>query len=114
MGVPQKNIGRRTDVLDHCPKAQGIFLLLRSMSPQVIAVDELGRKEDFLAVEQAACSGSRVLGTIHAAEMKELTEKKQLRHWMKQGMFQRFVLLQKNDSGERTFQIYDEKLEQLC
>ena len=84
------------------------------MSPQVVAVDELGRKEDFLAVEQAACSGSRVLGTIHAAEMKEKKKKKQLRHWMKQGMFQRFVLLSKNGSGERTFQIYDEKLEQLC
>lgn len=113
MGVPQKDIGRRTDVLDHCPKAQGMLLLLRSMSPQVIAVDELGREEDFLAVEQAACSGSRVLGTIHAAEIRELTEKKQLRHWIRQGMFQRFVLLSKNGSGERTFQIYDENLEQL-
>ena len=48
------------------------MLMLRSMSPQIIAVDELGGKKDFQAVEQAACSGVRILGTVHADTVEEL------------------------------------------
>ena len=47
----------RTDVLDGCPKAEGMEMLIRSMSPAVVAVDELGRKEDFKAVESVIHSG---------------------------------------------------------
>ena len=42
-GVPQNDLGPRTDVMDCCPKAQGMMMLVRSMSPQVVAVDESGR-----------------------------------------------------------------------
>lgn len=114
MGIPQKDVGKRTDVLDHCPKAEGMRLLLRSMSPQVIAVDELGGEEDFLAVEQAACSGSRVLGTIHAADLEELKEKKYLKRWMERGIFKRFVVLAKKENGQRVFRIFDGELQRLC
>ena len=50
-GVPQNDLGMRTDILDACPKAEGMQMLVRSMSPDVVAVDELGREEDFRAVE---------------------------------------------------------------
>ena len=46
-GNSAKRSGPRTDVLDNCPKEHGIHMLLRSMSPQIIAVDELGLPEDF-------------------------------------------------------------------
>ncbi|MGN0507315.1 MAG: stage III sporulation protein AA [Lachnospiraceae bacterium] len=64
-GVPQNDVGLRTDVLDCCPKALGIGLLLRSMSPEVIAVDELGGKEDILMVQRAIRSGCSILATAH-------------------------------------------------
>ena len=57
IGVPQNALGVRTDVLCGCAKPAGIQMLLRAMSPQVIAVDELGGEEDFLAVERAVYSG---------------------------------------------------------
>ncbi len=57
-GVPQKNIGFRTDVLENIPKPIGIKMLIRSMSPQVICADEIGTLDDVKAIEEAFCSRS--------------------------------------------------------
>ena len=113
-GVVQNDLGNRTDVLDCCPKAEGMKLLLRSMSPQIIAVDELGGAEDCLAVEEVLHCGCRMLGTIHAERIEELKEKKYLERWLEKGFFERFVLLQMGKEGERCFHIYDSMLQQLC
>lgn len=65
LGIPQNDVGMRTDVLDACPKALGMLLLVRSMAPTVIAVDELGGEEDMEAVRFASSCGSRIVATIH-------------------------------------------------
>ena len=114
LGIPQNDMGMRTDVLTGCSKSEGMMLMLRSMSPQIIAVDELGRKEDFRAVEQAACSGVRILGTVHADNVEELWEKPYLKKWMKREIFKRFILILRSRSGEREFQVFNGKREQLC
>jgi stage III sporulation protein AA len=114
LGVPQNDVGIRTDVLDRCSKAQGMLLMLRSMSPQIIAVDELGSKEDYLAVEQALNCGSRILGTVHAGNIQELEEKEIIGNWVRERIFGRYIILKKMDNGNRKFEIYNEKLEQLC
>lgn len=74
-GVPQNDLGERCDVLDNCPKSVGMRMLLRSMSPELIAVDELGQEEDFLAVEAAMNSGVYVIGTVHAKSVQEVRTK---------------------------------------
>lgn len=112
-GIPQNDIGWRTDVLDGCPKAEGMQLMIRTMSPQVLAVDELGRKEDFLAVEDAACCGCHVIGTIHAGDLRELAEKPFLRHWMEQRLFERFVFLEKKTDGTRKMSVYNARMERI-
>ena len=68
LGRAQNDLGMRTDVLDACPKALGMLLLLRSMSPQVIAVDELGEDADIRALHKAAACGCRLLATIHGTD----------------------------------------------
>lgn len=113
-GIPQNDLGIRTDVLDCCPKAEGMRLLLRSMSPQIIAVDELGGKEDYQAVEEVLHCGCRILGTMHVGSVNELKEKIYLSSWLERGLFERFVFLVKSPKGERQFSVYDEKLRQLC
>ncbi len=86
--------------MDGCGKAEGMQLLIRSMSPQIIAVDELGAESDFYAVEQALNCGSRVLGTIHAGNMKELSEKPYLKRWMERRLFSAVHFSGKRDQRE--------------
>ena len=92
-GIPQNDLGGRTDVLDACPKIEGMRLMLRSMSPQVLAVDELGSREDCLAVEEALHCGCRILGTMHAKTIEDLQDKVYLSKWLDRGFFGRFVFL---------------------
>lgn len=89
-------------------------MLLRAMSPQVIAVDELGGKEDFLAVEQALYSGSRVIGTIHAGSIRELSEKPFLQRWVEKQMFGRYIWIRRAGDGTRCTQVFDAHMERLC
>ncbi|MBE3584706.1 MAG: stage III sporulation protein AA [Thermoanaerobacter sp.] len=92
-GVPQRDVGVRTDVLDGCPKAEGMIMLLRSMAPQVIATDEIGREEDIAALEEVFHAGVRVLVTVHGASLAELAVRPALRHLFELKVIQRFVLL---------------------
>lgn len=75
LGIPQNDLGSRTDVLDACPKALGMMMLLRSMAPQVIAVDELGSEEDEEALMAAAACGTRILATVHGTGPEDLKER---------------------------------------
>lgn len=72
MGVPQNDLGIRTDVLDACPKTEGMLLLLRAMSPGVIAIDELGSREEMEALQRAAACGCRVLATAHGQTLDDV------------------------------------------
>lgn len=93
MGQPQNDIGMRTDVLDACPKALGMMLLLRSMSPQVIAIDELGGNEDMHALHMAASCGSKILVTIHGEGMEDVLRKFGEENALFAQLFECFLLL---------------------
>lgn len=92
MGIPTLDIGRQSDVMDGCAKAEGMRLMIRSMAPQVIAVDELGEAEDGVALAEAARCGVSVIATAHGAGMGDL-QRPQLRPLVEQGLFQRVILL---------------------
>ncbi|SHK07078.1 stage III sporulation protein AA [Desulforamulus aeronauticus] len=92
-GVPQREVGPRTDVLDACPKAAGMMMLLRSMGPTVIATDEIGRQEDIAALEEVINAGIKVLTTIHGSSLEELADRPALQYLFQIKAFQRFVIL---------------------
>lgn len=71
MGIPTLDVGRRTDVMDGCSKKEGMELLIRSMSPEVIVTDELGQAGDREAVADAMRSGVRVIASVHARDAEE-------------------------------------------
>jgi len=75
MGQPPNDVGLRTDVLDACPKVLGMQLLLRSMAPQILAVDELGGEEDMHALHMAASCGSKLLATFHGEGVADIVRR---------------------------------------
>ncbi len=114
LGVPQNHVGIRTDVLDNCPKQEGMRMALRSMSPDVIAVDELGGEKDAKAVEEMILSGCSIIGTMHGEEMKYIIQLPEMEKMYQKKLFQRYVFLKKQENGQRTFTVYNQECQKLC
>lgn len=100
-GIPQNNLGIRTDVLDCCPKAQGIINMIRSMSPEVIVTDEVGSKEDAMAISDALNAGIKVITTVHGGSIEELMARPAVSQMINERLFQRIVFLN-NSKGVGT------------
>lgn len=92
-GVPSFDVGPRTDVLDGCPKAEGMMMMIRSMSPEVIVVDEIGRAEDAEAIEEAMHAGIRVIATAHGNGLSDIVKRPVLRSLIHGKRFERLVVL---------------------
>lgn len=71
-GVPQNDVGIRTDVIENIPKSIGMKMLIRSMAPEVIACDEIGSKEDIKAINEAILSGVKGIFTMHGKDMEDI------------------------------------------
>lgn len=112
-GKPQNDLGKRTDILDGCPKENGMKMVLRTMSPDIVAVDEIGKKEEFALLEQMRCSGVKILGTLHAGDIDEVLRNQMIRTGVESGAIERFVELSRCSNGNRMFHIYDEKGEKV-
>jgi stage III sporulation protein AA len=106
-GVPQHDLGPRTDVLDHCPKATGMLMLLRSMSPQVIATDEIGRRQDVDAIWEMVYTGVSILATVHATHWKEMEQRPYLSELIGERVFQRYIFLSRRQGPGTVEGIWD-------
>ncbi len=107
LGKPHNDLGCRTDVLDACPKVQGMMLLLRSMSPGVIAVDELGGKEDVAALRMACACGSRILATVHGKDQEDVAYK--FPELLNSRIFNCLIVLGKREGVPGVERIYQEE-----
>ncbi|MBM7651577.1 stage III sporulation protein AA [Neobacillus cucumis] len=92
-GIPQLTFGHRLDVLDACPKAEGMMMMIRSMSPDVLIVDEIGRREDGEAIQEAVNAGIKLIMTTHGSNIEEIRKRPSLKDIMEQMIFDRFVIL---------------------
>ena len=75
-GIASFDIGVNTDVLDGAPKAVGMLMALRSMSPEVIVTDEMGAKADIEAAAETTRCGISLVASLHAANREEAWHKK--------------------------------------
>lgn len=108
-GVPQNDVGIRTDVLDCCPKAEGMLMLIRSMSPTVIAVDEIGKREDIDALAYVMNCGCQMLATVHGASIDDVKNKPILRKLVEEKLFKRFIVLAGGEKPGTVENIFDER-----
>lgn len=93
-GVPQLDVGPRTDVIDRCPKAVGIMQMLRGMAPDVIVTDEIGRPEDASAVLEAMHAGVTVIASAHGDSWQEVAARPALRPLLQPCAFELVVVLE--------------------
>ncbi|RHW41110.1 stage III sporulation protein AA [Neobacillus notoginsengisoli] len=96
-GVPQLTFGPRVDVLDACPKAEGIMMLIRSMSPDVIIADEVGRIEDSEAIMEAVHAGIKIITTVHGGSIEEVRNRPSLRKIISMRLFERYIILGRSE-----------------
>lgn len=106
-GLPQLQIGDSTDVLDACPKAEGMMMLLRSMGPQVIVTDEIGLIADIEAVEEVIHAGVSVITTAHGSSLGEIRGRPGLRRLLEQGAFERILFLGRSRGVGTVEQVID-------
>ena len=99
-GIPQNDIGENTDVIDNIPKDRGMRILVRSMSPEVIACDEIGSYEDVCAIDYAMCSGVKGIFTAHGEDIEEINKNPELSKLMQKHVFERIVVLNPQKLGE--------------
>ncbi|MFD2170914.1 stage III sporulation protein AA [Tumebacillus lipolyticus] len=108
-GAPQHDLGPRTDVLDACPKAEGMTMMIRSMSPQVLITDEIGRSEDGHALLEAIHAGVTVITTAHGFGMHEVRSRPLLRQLFELGAFTRYLVLSRRHGPCTVEGVYDKR-----
>ena len=81
------------DVLSGVPKGQAVQMALRTLSPQVILLDELGGMDELYALEQGLFSGVEFIATIHASSWEELARRPQVKYLEKCGALHLIALL---------------------
>ncbi|MBR3325398.1 MAG: stage III sporulation protein AA [Clostridia bacterium] len=94
-GVPQNDVGLRTDVMDNITKSLGMKIAVRTMSPDVIVADEIGTSEDIDAINYGVCSGVKCIFSAHASDINELKLNKNLKKLYEQRLFKKLIFLEK-------------------
>ncbi|GEL77360.1 stage III sporulation protein AA [Tenuibacillus multivorans] len=112
-GVPQHDVGRRTDVMADCPKAEGMMMMIRSMSPEVLVVDEIGDEKDVKSLKEAVHAGVQVICSIHGYSLEEIRKRPSLAPLFQDHVFQRYILLDHLQSPGKIERVYGETFDSL-
>jgi len=106
-GIPQMNIGIRTDILDNCMKSEGIMMAIRSMAPDVIICDELGTLKDVDSVLMAMNSGVKLITTIHGYGIEDLEKRAVFKEILENKVFERAIILSSRNGAGTVEQVYN-------
>lgn len=108
-GMPQNDLGIRTDVLDCCPKAYGMMMLIRAMSPQIIAVDEIGGREDIESIYDVVNCGCKIIATVHGNSIDDIRTRPVFRRLVDEKIFERYIVLNNKNQIGNIENIFDER-----
>ena len=107
-GSPLFDIGPCTDVMTGAPKPEAAAMLIRAMSPQILAMDEITTPADVEAARLATGCGVKLLATAHAGSARELAAWPVYRKLLEDGVFSAAVVIERR-GGSRHY-----RLEELC
>ncbi|KAB8128461.1 stage III sporulation protein AA [Gracilibacillus oryzae] len=106
-GIPQSESGLRIDVLDQCPKSEGMMMLVRSMSPEVIIVDEIGNEKDVQAILEVINAGVSIMCSVHGRSYEEVLRRPALAPLFTLNLFNRILVLSNSNQVGEVIQILD-------
>ena len=92
-GVPQNDVGIRTDIIENVNKYKGIHMLIRTMAPEIVACDEIGSKEDVEAIHYALFSGVKGIFTMHGRNIEDIKNNKQIYELVENREIQKVIFL---------------------
>lgn len=99
-GIPQNDLGIRTDIIENIKKSIGMKMLIRSMAPEIIVADEIGSKEDVQEINYAVCSGIKGIFTAHGNSLEDLKLNPAIAELIEKNIFERLIFLDKNNKGK--------------
>ena len=110
-GIPSLDVGIRTDIMSNVNKASGMKMMIRSMAPDIIATDEIGKKEDIIAIKEAILSGVKVIFTMHGDSIKSILKNENIKELLNLNIFSKIILLSNGKIPGIIDKVYDtEKL----
>ena len=92
-GIPQNDIGIKTDIIDNVPKSLGMKMLIRSMAPKVIVADEIGSEADIEAIKYAICSGCKGSFTAHGSNFEDISLNPIIKNLIATNIIERIIFL---------------------
>lgn len=104
-GKAQFHLGEKTDILEGCPKALGMLMMLRSMNPEMLAVDEVTKGADSESLFLLASCGVTLLASVHAGSSLDIVRHPIYREFVKKGLFENYVGIEIRD-GKRHYTLY--------
>lgn len=106
-GVPQMDVGQRTDIYDNCKKEEGLIMSIRTMSPDVIVCDEIGNKKDVEGIVMAFNSGVSVICTIHGNSIDDLYNREVFREILSQKLIKKVIILSNKNGPGSVESVYE-------
>lgn len=92
-GVPQFDVGLRTDVLDGCPKTEGLPMIIRTMSPEVVITDEIGNSGDSECIMKVLNAGVKIIASAHGYSIAEMKTREEVLKLIEKKAFERYIVL---------------------
>lgn len=100
-GVPQLDVGIRSDILDNCLKKDGMIMAIRSLSPEILICDEIGTEGDIEALNMAFNSGVNIIVTIHGCNIEDIYKRKVFKDLLENSILENIIVLS-NKKGPGT------------
>lgn len=105
-GIPQNDIGVKTDIIENVHKSIGLRMLIRSMAPKVVVADEIGNQEDIEAINYAMCSGCKGIFTAHGGSFEDIMLNPVLKNLLNLHVFEKIIFLDTMQKGN-VLEVYE-------